>query len=77
MQPFRTILFATDFSDNSKQVFEAACSLARKSHEARRSARGRLQPDFRPTGLPRTAECSVRCRPARRSRTAIGDAKIG
>lgn len=28
MQPFRTILFAADFSDNSKEAFQAACSLA-------------------------------------------------
>ncbi len=28
MQPFRTILFAADFSENSKEAFEAACSLA-------------------------------------------------
>jgi nucleotide-binding universal stress UspA family protein len=28
MQPFRTILFATDFSENSKQAFGAASSLA-------------------------------------------------
>ena len=28
MQPFRTILFAADYSENSKQAFHAACSLA-------------------------------------------------
>ena len=28
MQPFRTILFAADFSENSKEAFRAACSLA-------------------------------------------------
>jgi nucleotide-binding universal stress UspA family protein len=28
LQPFRTILFAADFSDNSKEAFRAACSLA-------------------------------------------------
>ena len=28
MQPFRTILFAADFSENSKEAFQAACSLA-------------------------------------------------
>ena len=28
MQPFATILFATDFSENSKEVFRTACSLA-------------------------------------------------
>ena len=28
MQPFRTILFAADFSEHSKETFQAACSLA-------------------------------------------------
>ncbi len=28
MQPIRTILFAADFSENSKQAFQTACSLA-------------------------------------------------
>jgi len=28
MQPFRTILFAADFSENSQEAFRAACSLA-------------------------------------------------
>ena len=28
MQPFRTILFAADFSENSKEAFAQACSLA-------------------------------------------------
>ena len=28
MQPFRTILFAADFSENSKEAFRLACSLA-------------------------------------------------
>jgi len=28
MQPFRTILFAADFSESSKEAFRAACSLA-------------------------------------------------
>jgi nucleotide-binding universal stress UspA family protein len=28
MQPFRTILFAADFSENSREAFRAACSLA-------------------------------------------------
>ena len=28
MQPFRTILFAADFSENSKEAFRAACTLA-------------------------------------------------
>jgi len=28
MQPFRTILFATDFTENSRQAFRVACSLA-------------------------------------------------
>ncbi len=28
MQPFRTILFAADFSENSNEAFRAACSLA-------------------------------------------------
>jgi len=31
MQPFRTILFAADFSENSKEAFHAACSLAVES----------------------------------------------
>ena len=30
MQPFRTILFAADFSENSKEAFEMACKLAVK-----------------------------------------------
>ena len=29
MKPFRTILFAADFSENSREAFGAACSLAR------------------------------------------------
>jgi len=28
MQPFRTILFAADFSENSRDAFRMACSLA-------------------------------------------------
>ena len=28
MQPFRTILFAADFSENSREAFRTACSLA-------------------------------------------------
>lgn len=28
MQPFRTVLFAADFSENSKEAFRVACSLA-------------------------------------------------
>ncbi len=28
MQPFQTILFAADFSQNSKEAFRVACSLA-------------------------------------------------
>jgi len=31
MQPFRTILFAADFSENSKEAFHAACLLAIES----------------------------------------------
>ncbi len=30
MKPFRTILFAADFSENSKQAFRVACSLAKE-----------------------------------------------
>jgi len=30
MKPFRTILFAADFSQNSREAFSAACSLARE-----------------------------------------------
>jgi nucleotide-binding universal stress UspA family protein len=30
MKPFRTILFAADFSENSKEAFSVACSLARE-----------------------------------------------
>jgi nucleotide-binding universal stress UspA family protein len=30
MKPFRTVLFAADFSENSKEAFSVACSLARE-----------------------------------------------
>lgn len=30
MKPFRTILFAADFSENSKEAFSVACSLAKE-----------------------------------------------
>src|SRR6516165_7713004 len=45
MQPFRTILIAADFSENSKEAFRAACSLA-TGDETRLLVLHVAEPDF-------------------------------
>ena len=58
MKPFRTILFAADFSDSSREAFSAACSLARED-ETRLFVVSVAEPDWVAEQPVFLGQCSV------------------
>jgi nucleotide-binding universal stress UspA family protein len=58
MEPFRTILFAADFSENSKDAFRMACALA-VENQTRLLVLHVLEPDLVPEGPTYVAQPTV------------------